>query len=202
MDKSALKKKKKKSIIIIIVVILICIIIGGGYYFTENYQIPDYKANFIQDEIDKGNYSKAIDLANKYYKNDTYKRDTRIEEINAMQVFGVKSMSEVKKKQEEKEYNELKQVVDELKNLPIENVECVSRGNGFTDVNITIRNKGDNNVNYVKINLYYYDENNNVIQSEWTNDSSTILPNATQTITKMTNVQFSTVKAEIADIVH
>ena len=55
----------------------------------------------------------------------------------------------------------------------------------YRDINITVQNNGTDNINYVKINLFFKDDSGNIIKSEWTNDSSCIKPNATQVITKM-----------------
>lgn len=58
----------------------------------------------------------------------------------------------------------------------------------YRDINITIKNNGNENINYVKINLYFKDKNGNVIKSDWANDDSCIKSNSRQTITDTVKV--------------
>jgi len=71
----------------------------------------------------------------------------------------------------------------------------------YVDINVTINNGGKTSIGYIKISLYYKDSNNNIIRSEWTNDSSVIQAGASQVITKMTKSDgWEKVSAEIEEI--
>ena len=94
---------------------------------------------------------------------------------------------------------------EDLKNVKIEKVEISSLNysyrSKYTDVNTTIKNNSDKNIQYIKINLYFKDGNGDIVKSEWTNDSSTIKPGASQTISKMTNKEgWEVVSAEIDEV--
>lgn len=72
---------------------------------------------------------------------------------------------------------------------------------GYYYVTTTILNNTNRNIDYVKINLYYKDEDGNIIKSEWTNDSATIKPGASQKIEKMTKDDgWTTVSCEIDEV--
>jgi hypothetical protein len=76
-----------------------------------------------------------------------------------------------------------------------------SYSSDYVDINITVENGGKIPVSYIKINLYYRDDNDKIIRSDWTNDDSVIQPGASQVITKMTeNDGWKSVHAEIAEI--
>ncbi|MBY6971101.1 hypothetical protein [Clostridium botulinum] len=50
----------------------------------------------------------------------------------------------------------------------------------------------------ITLNIFYFDENKNIVSSDWTNDSSKILPNAQQKITKIAEMDgWKSVGAEI-----
>lgn len=81
------------------------------------------------------------------------------------------------------------------------NIKRRSYSSDYVDIEVTVNNGGESSVNYIKINLFYEDENGNIIKSDWTNDSSVIRPGASQVITSMTEIDgWQTVRAEIADI--
>ena len=74
---------------------------------------------------------------------------------------------------------------------------------GYANVITTITNNSSKSIRYIKINLYYKDKNGKIVKSEWTNDSSTIKPGASQPIVKMTkNIDWErvSVEAEIDEI--
>ena len=80
-------------------------------------------------------------------------------------------------------------------------IDSKSYSSGYVDVNITVNNGGKTPVNYIKVNLYFKDKSGTIVKSEWTNDSSNIQPNASQTLTEMTKSNgWETVSAEIAEV--
>ena len=81
--------------------------------------------------------------------------------------------------------------------LKITEVTLGNRSGKYIDVNVTVMNQSGKDIDYVKIDLFYYDENGNEFRSDWTNDSATIRNGATQIITKMTESDFDRVSAKI-----
>lgn len=73
---------------------------------------------------------------------------------------------------------------------------------GFNEIQITIKNEGQKDVKYVKVNLFFKDENGNIIYSDWTNDNAIIKPGATQVLSKMVekNSDWQKVYAEIESV--
>nr|WP_278336807.1 FxLYD domain-containing protein [Clostridium frigidicarnis] len=69
---------------------------------------------------------------------------------------------------------------------------------------MTVKNTGNKNIRYVKVNIFMYDSNNNIIDSYWTNSSSLIKPGAKLELEKMIpykdNYENATMNAEIADM--
>lgn len=57
--------------------------------------------------------------------------------------------------------------------------------NNYMYLYITVKNNSNYDINYIKVNIYLEDKDGNIIQSDWTNDSSCIKPGATQTLEKM-----------------
>lgn len=82
----------------------------------------------------------------------------------------------------------------------IETKNTYESSSNYADVNITVHNNGDKDINYVKINLYFKDKNGNIVKSDWTNDDSCIKPNASQIITDTVKSEgWDRVRAEIAE---
>ena len=80
-------------------------------------------------------------------------------------------------------------------------IENESYSSDYANINVTVNNGGTTAINYIKINLYFKDENGNIIRSEFTNDNSNIQPGANQVLTDMTkNDGWKKVSAEIAEI--
>ncbi len=80
-------------------------------------------------------------------------------------------------------------------------IEYPKYSSDYVDINVTVTNEGEKSISYIKINLFFEDENGKIVKSDWTNDTSIIKPGASQVITKMTETDgWKTVTAEIADI--
>lgn len=76
---------------------------------------------------------------------------------------------------------------EDLKNVKIDDVNIKRRSysSEYLDIETTIKNNSSKDISYIKINLYFRDKNDNIIKSDWTNDSATIKPGSSQIITKM-----------------
>ena len=89
-------------------------------------------------------------------------------------------------------------------NVPLEvaNIEyyySYSGSKDYLDIKTTIKNVSNKSINYIKLNLYFKDGNGNIVDSDWTNCSATIKPNATQIITKTVKItgDWKTVRVEV-----
>lgn len=189
-------KNKKVSIPIII---LVCILVVVAFlYTTFGIGMTDtHKDKAIMGASATKNYEKAKNLAMRYYNNDANKQEQYITLINMLEEAGVGTLEEYTL-----HLQQLTQKAKEMNVLKIEKVEIVPKNYGeYHDINVTVRNTGDKNISYVKINLYFKDKDGNIIASDWTNDNSRILPNAQQTISKMVSdkIRYHTVTAEIAE---
>ncbi|WP_373205907.1 FxLYD domain-containing protein [Clostridium tertium] len=92
--------------------------------------------------------------------------------------------------------------VDDINSVEISEVwfEAGGKYSNYKDINTKIINKSKKNIKYIKLNIYFKDDNGNIIGSDWTNDDSIIKPNATQTISKMISKDVKNASVEIADI--
>lgn len=54
---------------------------------------------------------------------------------------------------------------------------------------------------HIELNIYFKDDNGNIIGSDWTNDNSIIKPNASQTISNMMSKDIKNASVEVADII-
>lgn len=88
--------------------------------------------------------------------------------------------------------------------LRIDIVEINSRGlnSNYRDIDITFTNTGSRDLEYVKFNIFYKDSQGNIVKSEWTNDSATVKPGASQVVSKMTEKSstWDNVSVELAEV--
>lgn len=187
------KNNKKKTILIGTVILILCgLLIYKVIPFTVN-----QKNDRINNAISEYDYQKAYKLNDKYFGDSTNEIDENNYKINTLSIDLCKSTNK----------GSVLEATDYVKQLneskpEITNVEVVRKkySSDYVDVDITIQNNGTESLSYVKINLYYTDESGNTIKSEWTNDDSNIQPNATQTLTKMTEKDgWKQVRAEVSD---
>jgi hypothetical protein len=68
--------------------------------------------------------------------------------------------------------------------------------NGYYNVIIHFKNNSSETINYVKINMFFKDIDGNVIQSDWTNDSSPVLSGATQRLEKFCKLSNKVVQVD------
>lgn len=193
--KTKIKNKKIISIISLAIISLI-LMMGIGYFHYGIGMSDQTKNDNIKAQLSQKKYDKAKKLTNRYFKGTDTKATTmkeyNINMISICEESGVGTLDEA--------INKLQEYLNSVK---IIKTEVKSRGyyNSYKDIEVTVQNNSKNNINYVKIGLYFLDKDGNIIQSDWTNDSSIIKPGATQKITKMVSndIKFTLVKAEILD---
>lgn len=175
---------------------------GGEYYVVFDSPVADeenaVEVNifFNEDEIPDLAYSLpallydvVLDYSSEYLSNPFIDINTKKRIDDGVEILRTKNGYD------SADYMETK----EAKENPIKITEVtISNNSGnYVDVNVTVLNQSGKEINYVKIDLFYYDENGNEFRSDWTNDSSTIRDGATQIITKMTKDDFDRVSAKI-----
>lgn len=184
-----LKTKKGKAILFALVVVFIL----GGIVLS---QYPTSAEKAYEEYSSISDY----DLANKWLE----------EKFDGKGLFGEKEM--VRKAQvlmlslKEMDKNFINTYggnFEDINNVKIEKVFVEDYGGSYSSydtIGITIKNNSSKNISYVKVDLFIKDSSGNIINSDWTNDSSTIRPGATQTLTKMIKKGYDDISAEISDI--
>lgn len=129
--------------------------------------------------------------------------------LGLFQKNNLKRRKEVRNLVGEDTVNDLKKLQKSLDKYPkksdakIEKLEIDKEksNSNYRYLNIRIRNNGDKPIRYIKINLYFKSSTGSIVGSDWTNDSSTILPGAMQTITTMVKSgDWNKVSAEIDEV--
>lgn len=198
-----MKKLSKKKIIIIFLVIILLIgsVSGYKYYqYKTGFNLSDSEKESNIEKLvkkDKG-YFDARNLTYAYFGHDTDKSESIVEEIDECENKGYDNFKQAYdsikdrkgKEQKEKELKELEQKIlaekPKVSDMQITKQDfIIKQGSNYGDVTIVVKNNGKKEVNYIRVDIVFYDENNQVIQSEWTNDNSTIMSGASQTLTKM-----------------
>lgn len=188
------KFKGKKNIILGVLLSLI-VVLGVGYKIIEPparekvlEKIKDYDANEAAEYLDKVYPNDGGFLGMFKEKNSEYKRDVLFLLVDNMT---------------RKLESSLGRSIEDYKAVKISKVdiEKPDYDSDYLDINVTVENGGETPVNYIKINLFFMDESDNIIKSDWTNDNAIIKPGASQVISAMTeNDGWHSVQAEIAEI--
>lgn len=185
------KKKKILLSVLSIIILIVCIMIWNSYkdyqYETGyNLSYQDKKIN-LEVELITGNYDKAkkLSYAYKIHTDD-------IDKI--IQIYK-------ERKDGKNNFASLSDVENYLskQNCIITDLYSTSISSSYREVHIIVKNDSKRDINYVKVNLYFYDTDGKIIKSDWTSDSSCIKPGATQQIDKMVNKGWNTFKAELAE---
>lgn len=189
--------KKKKIILSTVSGLLLITTIGTFSYARNTYGFSMtniQKENKINQILSTKDYDKATEIANKYYSNDSDKRNIFVKTINLCKETKTGSLDEANQ-----------YIQQELKNMPkivdINFKPTYSFSYDYVDVILTVKNEGNKDINYVKINLFFLDGSGNIIYSDWTNDNSIIKQGSTQIIKHMVkwNTNWKDVKTEVED---
>ena len=176
-------KRKKKKIIIgsICILSMVVIIISGmnkrGVFLSEAEKIEN-----INSMVTIKNYTRATELNNMYFDNNN-RSDRNIYDKQKKRIDSY--IDSVNKKAEEDRAKAKAEAEIQANPISIIKQEMVSISENYNEVQVTVKNNGSKNITYVKIGIDFMNESKDIVQSDWTNDSSVIKPGATQTITKM-----------------
>lgn len=196
--KNLILKHKKVSISAVSIIILL-LILGIGYFHFGIGMSDKTKANIINSEIAKKEYDKARELTERYIK-ETDEQSKILKKLHLNIIDMCEQTNTGSLEESTKKYKELKDYVDTVKIIKVDIVN-EKYNSSYHNVEVTVQNNGKENISYVKIGLDFKDKNGNIIQSDWTNDSSIIKPNAKQTIKKMVSndIKYDTVHAEVLE---
>lgn len=67
-----------------------------------------------------------------------------------------------------------------IEDMNIEVTEGTTRGKAY----VTVKNNSNKTLNYVRVDIYFYDSAENVVGSTFTNSGNSFLPGATQTLNR------------------
>lgn len=200
--KNKLSKKKILAIVLIVLLSLLFASISVYRYHGLNMS-KDQRIKKIYATLEKNkDYEEATKLADRYLKNDPedlkrvkgliglYK-NVKVTNLKDYQAYARKQKSENDKK-------------EKANSMEIEDVRWEDDNDRYGKAVITVKNTGNKNIKYVKVNIFMYDSNNNIIDSYWTNSSSLIKPGAKLELEKgipyKDNYKNATMNAEIGDI--
>lgn len=173
-------RKKKKKWPIVLALLLVIVVACAAFV------IPRYDALFLSDDekrsrimktyFDDG-YEAALQLVSKYYGNSS-------EEMAVWDYI----LSEGDK---ERLVNDLEIVEDSL-----------TKDGKYCDYEAQIKNNSDQTITYMEINLYLMDDNENIIDTDWTNWSGSLPPGGSTYVDTMVEyrVGISKYRAEISSV--
>ena len=156
---------------------------------TLNYEdnVPEHVENLVNRLFPK--FEKII---NEYVENPMVSVNIR-DSKNDKEIYTYDNKNLIERIVEEE--NEKKQ-----NPLKIVSIDFSNYSSGYVDVNVKVLNQSGRDIEYVKLNLYYHDEEDNIFRSDWTNDSAIIKDGAMQIISKMTKNDFKSVSVEVEKI--
>ena len=67
--------------------------------------------------------------------------------------------------------------------VEVKDVTIKNKGYGSSYYEVTVENISDKDVGYVKVDIFTYDSEGKIVDSQWTNWSGTLKPGATQALT-------------------
>lgn len=156
-EKSELPKgaSKKKGIIFALISWVVAWSIVGVFILSESgwkwFLTEDQKSENITDTYFSEGYDAALRLVVEYYGTDSTK---------ALAWAAILMDTESQK------------VVDDLE---VVDQSLVLDGNYF-DYETQIKNNSDQTITYIKVNIYLFDENGEIVNTDWTNWSGTLPP--------------------------
>jgi uncharacterized protein YcfL len=202
VDKPKLKSRIKNLSLwkkVLISCIIIFSIIGivewnkeyKQYKYDTGYGLSyDEKELNVQIQLNGGNYEKAMELCDTYdILNDDIGKIVKVYKENPDKVYSIIEVKEIISAQEK------------MNNCTVVKTEAKAEMSGYNTIYTTIKNNSKNDINYVKLNIYFYDKNGNTVKSDWTNDDSRIKPGATQILEKIVKQDgtWSKYKVEVAE---
>lgn len=188
------KRKNARNILLVVMIAFILISVRNHYGILMS---EKQKTRIINKIVSGKNYEKAMKVNDIYFGGSDKESISmnRVTEsiIEMCQTTNTRNMDEALKK--------TKELQEYVNTVEITKLEVVPNSASYHDVKITIKNNGNKNLSYVEIGLDFEDANGNIIQSDWTNDSSTIKVGATQTLKKMisTDIKYAKVLAEVKE---
>lgn len=121
-----------------------------------------------------GDITQAKEKAQEYYKDDTLKLEPVIKKIDSIAKFIAENPNVYPQKDLPINTSESKNPSD---NLVIQDHRDMEIKDGYIYINGSVTNKGNKIITYYKITVKYFDENNKVVHSNYTNSNERLYPN-------------------------
>lgn len=193
--KNLLKNKNVYRYIICVVVVLFIALL----LVRENTGIlmsNQQKADKINEQISVMNYSRANELNEAYFKNST---DTQGKNYYKIFSNGIDICKQTNTKSLHEGLNVSRKIINSKP--VIVDKKYTNKTNGYANYEVTVENKGENTLRYVEINVIFYDENGNIINTKMINTCDKIKPNAKKIVEGMVKIPSNakTWNAEVVD---
>ena len=193
--KNLLKNKNVYRYIVCVVVVLFIALL----LVRENTGIlmsNQQKADKINKQISVMNYSRANELNEAYFKNST---DTQGKNYYKIFSNGIDICKQTNTKSLHEGLNVSRKIINSKP--VIVDKKYTNKTNGYANYEVTVENKGENTLRYVEINVIFYDENGNIINTKMINTCDKIKPNAKKIVEGMVKIPSNakTWNAEVVD---
>ena len=193
--KNLLKNKNVYRYIVCVVVVLFIALL----LVRENTGIlmsNQQKADKINEQISVMNYSRANELNEAYFKNST---DTQGKNYYKIFSNGIDICKQTNTKSLHEGLNVSRKIINSKP--VIVDKKYTNKTNGYANYEVTVENKGENTLRYVEINVIFYDENGNIINTKMINTCDKIKPNAKKIVEGMVKIPSNakTWSAEVVD---
>lgn len=193
--KNLLKNKNVYRYIVCVVVVLFIALL----LVRENTGIlmsNQQKADKINEQISVMNYSRANELNEAYFKNST---DTQGKNYYKIFSNGIDICKQTNTKSLHEGLNVSRKIINSKP--VIVDKKYTNKTNGYANYEVTVENKGENTLRYVEINVIFYDENGNIINTKMINTCDKIKPNAKKIVEGMVKIPSNakTWNAEVVD---
>ena len=193
--KNLLKNKNVYRYIVCVVVVLFIALL----LVRENTGIlmsNQQKAERINKQISVMNYSRANELNEAYFKDST---DTQGKNYYKIFSNGIDICKQTNTKSLHEGLNVSRKIINSKP--VIVDKKYTNKTNGYANYEVTVENKGENTLRYVEINVIFYDENGNIINTKMINTCDKIKPNAKKIVEGMVKIPSNakTWNAEVVD---
>ena len=193
--KNLLKNKNVYRYIVCVVVVLFIALL----LVRENTGIlmsNQQKADKINEQISVMNYSRANELNEAYFKDST---DTQGKNYYKIFSNGIDICKQTNTKSLHEGLNVSRKIINSKP--VIVDKKYTNKTNGYANYEVTVENKGENTLRYVEINVIFYDENGNIINTKMINTCDKIKPNAKKIVEGMVKIPSNakTWNAEVVD---
>ncbi len=169
-----IKRMGKKKKIVISSVIGIFVI--GGIVLSTVPFTQEKKQKVMMEQLNRGNYDRAYELNNKYFKHSDDKEIQLIYQLNNTTISICEQTGTTTFSDAQAYINNLEKIKPEIVS------KSLVKNNGYADVEVTYKNTYTKDINYVKSNIIMMDSQGNIIDTNTMVSSKLIKANGGQSI--------------------